>query len=143
MILNTTHFDKEHPKKIAALVGKPISFWQSLKIGGKGSKRMIIQSVSLNLRSLMNDVSDINYANIERRPKGILIFINKGLQNFTWVIPYYQLYLYKTDSLSIHAQGHFVKFINNNMLKSNEQFFKKIIEDKIIWDKQYELPDNI
>jgi hypothetical protein len=143
MILNTTHENKDHKKMIDDLVGKSYSLWQSLKIGGKGSKRMIIQSVSPNLRGLINEVSDINYANIERRPKGILIFINKGLQNFTWVIPYYQLYLYKTDSLSIHAQGHFVKFINNNMVKSNDQFFKKIIEDKIIWDKQYELPDSI
>jgi hypothetical protein len=140
MILNTTHVDKEHPKKIAALIGDPITFWQSIKKGGIGSKRMIIQSVSPNLRSLMNDVSDVNYANIEMRPKGILVFINKGLQNFTWVIPYYQLFLYKTDTLSIHAQGNFVKFVNNNMLKSNDQFFKKVIAEKVEFDKQYELP---
>jgi hypothetical protein len=140
MILNTTHENKDHKKMIDNLVGKSYSFWEAIKKGGTGSKRMVIQSVSPNMRPLMNEVADINYASIEKRPKGILIFITKGLQNFTWVIPYYQLFLYKTDTLSIHAQGNFVKFVNNNMLKSNDKFFKSVIEEKIQFDKQYELP---
>lgn len=140
MILNTTHFNKDHAKIINDLVGKSYSFWEAIKKGGIGSKRMIIQSVSPNMRQLMNEVADLNYANIERRPKGLLIRITKGLQNFTWIVPYYQLYLYKTDTTSIHAQGYFVKFVKNNMLKANDLFFKKIIEDKVEFDKQYELP---
>lgn len=141
MILNTTHYNKDHTKIINDLVGKSYSFWEAIKKGGIGSKRMIIQSVSPNMRQLMNEVADLNYANIERRPKGLLIRITKGLQNFTWIVPYYQLYLYKTETLSIHAQGHFIKFVNNNMLKANDKFFKIIIDEKIIFDKQYEMPE--
>ena len=70
---------------------------------GIGSKRMIIDNVSINLKQYMNSVSDVNYANIELRTGGILIYINKGLQNFTWAIPYYQLVIYKSNGASIHS----------------------------------------
>ena len=43
---------------------------------------MIIDEVSNNFSSLLNKVSDLNYGNIELRPNGILVMINKGLENF-------------------------------------------------------------
>ena len=98
---------------------------------------MIINDVSPNLNTYLNTVSDINYANIELRKSGILIFINKGLQNFTWAIPYYQLVIYKTNGASIHAQGKFVHFKNNITFKENKLFFKKMLDQKIKYDAEY------
>ena len=137
MILNTTHFNKEHKQLLTDIVGKPFTFLQSLKMKGIGSKRMVINDVSPNLKSYMNTVSDINYANIELRKKGILLFINKGLQNFTWAIPYYQLVMYKTNGASIHAQGKFVHFKNNVTFKENKSFFLKMLDEKIKYDDLY------
>ncbi|WP_055437045.1 hypothetical protein [Lacinutrix algicola] len=137
MVLNTTHTNKENKELLNALVGKAYSFLQSLKLKGAGSKRMVIDNVSPNLKHLLNTVSDINYTNIELRPKGILIHITKGLQNFTWAIPYYQLVIYKADGSSIHAQGRFVHFKNNKMLKENKLFFDKLLNEKIKFDEQY------
>tara|TARA_R110002124_G_scaffold142156_1_gene306947 strand:+ start:444 stop:872 length:429 start_codon:yes stop_codon:yes gene_type:complete len=137
MILNTTHFNKEHKQLLIDVVGKTFTFLEALKMKGIGSKRMIINDVSPNLKSYMNTVSDVNYANIELRKSGILLFINKGLQNFTWAIPYYQLVMYKTNGASIHAQGKFVQFKNSITFKENKAFFEKMLDEKIKYDEQY------
>lgn len=138
MILDSTHTNKEHKNIINDLVGKPFSFMESWKMGGVGSKRMIIGEVSPNLKMYLNNVADINYANIELRPGGIIIYINKGLKNFTWIIPYYQLVIYKTNGASIHAQGKFVHFKNNKTFKENKNFLKKLLDIKVKYDQQYD-----
>lgn len=138
MILDSTHNNKEHKTLINDLVGKPFSFIESLKMGGVGSKRMIVSEVSPNMQSYLNKVSDINYANIELRPGGIILFLNKGLKNFTWVIPFYQLVFYKTNGASIHAQGKYVQFKNNKTFKENKAFLKRVLDAKVKYDQQYD-----
>jgi len=137
MVLETTYFNKEHKQILIDLVGRPFTFLESLKMKGVGSKRMIIGEVSPNLSSYMNTVSDINYANIELRKSGILIFINKGLKNFTWAIPYYQLVMYKTNGASIHAQGKFIQFKNTKTFRENKRFFEKMLDEKIKYDERF------
>lgn len=143
MIFETTYSDKEVTRSINNIVGKPFTFFQSLKMNGVGSKRMIIEYVSPNFRTYLNTVSDLNYANIELRPLGVLVRINKGLRNFTWTIPYYHLVIYKTDGSSIHAQGKFIHFKNNKTFKENKNFFKKMMDQKIRFDDQYNFQDTI
>ncbi|MFK7833183.1 MAG: hypothetical protein AB8B52_07895 [Winogradskyella sp.] len=143
MILNTTHFNPEHKQLIADLIGSSFTLVQKLKLGGVGSKRMIIDDVSPNMKSMMNMVSDTNYANIELRPKGILIMINKGLKNFTWVIPYYQLVIYKINGSSIHAQGRFVHFRNSKTFRENKKFFDKMLDEKVKYDAQFSMPHDL
>jgi hypothetical protein len=138
MIFNTTLKNKDATATINDLLGEPYSFVKAIKLGGVGSKRMIIDAVSPGFLKLINAVSDINYGNIELREKGIVIHINKGLKNFSWAIPYYQLHTYKTEGFSIHAQGNFVRFKNNKLLKENKNFIDKIINCKIENNKQYD-----
>ena len=140
MVLDTTHYNKEHKLLIDEFVGQSYSFWEPLKRGGVGSKRMIVDQLSPNLSYISNSVSDINYANIELRKKGVLIHITKGLKNFTWAIPFYQLVLYKTNFTSIHAQGKFIHFKNSKTFKENKTFFKNLMQEKIDFDQQYILP---
>jgi hypothetical protein len=138
MILNSTYNNKENKSLINDLVGRPFSLIESFKMKGIGSKRMIIDDVSANLKPYLNLVSDINYANIELRIGGILIYINKGLKNFTWAIPYYQLVLYKTNGASIHAQGRFIHFKDNKTFRENKSFFSKLLDEKIKYYMQYD-----
>ncbi len=140
MLFNTTHANEEDKELINDCVGHPFSFLQSLKMGGTGSKRMVIDEVSNNLNDLVNKVSDLNYGNIELRPSGILVRINRGLENFAWAIPYRQLVIYKTYGLSIHAQGKFIRFRNNRTFKENRSFFKKMIRLKVEEQEKYEMP---
>ncbi|AXT60429.1 hypothetical protein D1816_08715 [Aquimarina sp. AD10] len=143
MILETTYTDKKTDKIINELVGKRFSFFQIVKMKGIGSKRMIIDQVSPNLNTYINSVSDLSYANIELRPGGILLAINKGLRNFTWVIPYYQFYMYKTNGISIHAQGKFVHFKKNQTHKENTSFFEKLHQLKVAYDLRFPHIDSI
>lgn len=137
MVLDTTYKVKGHKQIIRDLVGRSFTLLESFQMKGVGSKRMIIEEVSPNLQSVINTVSDINYANIELRTNGILIFINKGLQNFTWIIPYYQLIIYKTNGASIHAQGKYIHFRNSKTFRENKHFFNKMLDEKIKYDEQY------
>ena len=138
MIFNTTLKNKDATATMNDLLGQPYSFVKAIKLGGVGSKRMIIDAVSPGFLKLINAVSDINYGNIELREKGVVIHINKGLKNFSWAIPYYQLHTYKTEGFSIHAQGNFVRFKNTKLLKENKNFIDKIINCKIENNKQYD-----
>ncbi|MGB3606784.1 MAG: hypothetical protein WA775_01760 [Psychroserpens sp.] len=137
MVLDTTHTNKEHKKTISKLIGDPYSFIESFKMGGVGSKRMMIENASPNMQEYLNSVSDVNYANVEMRSKGILIYINKGLKNYTWIIPYYQLVIYKTNGTSIHAQGKFIHFRNNKTFKENKGFIDKLLNAKVKYDEQF------
>ncbi|KAA1243258.1 hypothetical protein [Aquimarina sp. RZ0] len=137
MILDTTHYSKSHKKRINDLVEKPFSLVDRFKLRGIGSKRMIIDNVSPNMIKYLNTVTDLNYGNIELRPGGILIGIVRGLQNFTWVIPYYQFYMYKTNGVSIHAQGRFITFKNNRTYQENTNFFNKLSRLKVAYDLKY------
>jgi hypothetical protein len=138
MIFNTTYNNKDAAAEMNELLGKSYSFFEAIKLGGVGSKRMVIDAVSPGFLKVINSVSDINYGNIEIREKGIIVHINKGLKNFSWAIPYYQLHTYKTEGFSIHAHGNFVRFKNNKLLKENKSFIAKIINSKIENNKQYD-----
>ncbi|MGJ8593149.1 MAG: hypothetical protein ACSHXF_11405 [Aquaticitalea sp.] len=142
MILDTSYANKEHIEAINDLVGKPFGIIQSFKLKGIGSKRMMIEETSPNMKQYLNVVADVNYANLELRPKGVLIRINKGLKTFTWAIPYYQLVIYKTNGSSIHAQGRFIHFRNNKTFKENKSFFDKLLNEKINYDKQYDFKNS-
>ena len=141
MILNTTYKNKDHDQLLDDLVGKGFSFIQSIKLGGTGSKRMIVDEASGNMQEFLNKTSSLNYANIELRPQGILVRMNKGLQNFTWAIPYYQLVLYKTDGCSIHAQGKFVHFRNNKTFQENKLFLDRLLAKKAAFLDRYSFQD--
>ena len=140
MLIDTTHHNSEHKQIISDLVGKPYSLVQKLKLRGVGSKRMIVDEVSPNLQQVLNTVSDINYGNIELRPNGILVHITKGLKNFTWIIPYYHLVIYKINGTSIHAQGKFVHFRANKTFRENKKFFDKLVDQKTKHDMLYKIP---
>ena len=140
MVLETTYHNKKDVILINDLVGKSFTFWQTLKLKGIGSKRMIVDTVSTNMKEYINKVADVTYANIELRPEGILVLINKGLRNFTWVIPYYQLVIYKSDGFSIHAQGKFVSFKEDRLFKENKKFINKLSTLRIAFlNKLFEL----
>lgn len=137
MILNTTYSNKKHDELINDLLGKPFSLWQSIMMKGIGSKRMIIEEVSPNMAQYLNKVSDVNYANLELRPVGLLVRINKGLKNYTWVIPYYKLGIHKSNGSSIHAEGKFINFRPNTTFRENKAFFDKLLNEKVKYEAQY------
>lgn len=130
MLFNTTYVDNDVTREINLILGKPYSFLKAILLKGTGSHRMMIEEVSPHFRNVLNTTSDINYANIELRPKGIIFHINKGLQNYSWIIPYYKLVLFQSETLSIHADGMFIKLKNNQYVRKNSTFLAKILDLK-------------
>ncbi|MBD0831674.1 hypothetical protein [Aestuariibaculum sediminum] len=139
MLFNTTYKDINVTRQINDLIGKPYSLWSSIKLKGVGSKRMIIDEASPQLKTVLNEIDDINYGNIELRPGGILIHITKGLDRFSWTIPYFHLVIFKSNGISIHSNGKFVHFKKNKTLQENKSFFKKLIAQKIKFEEHHKL----
>ena len=137
MIFDTTLENKDNEALITDIVGHRFSFFESIKMKGVGSKRMMIESVSPSLDNLMNKVSDINYANIELRKNGIIVHINQGLKTYSWVIPFHQLHTYQSDGFSIHANGRYVRFVNNKLLRENKMFLSKMMNLKAKSQEQF------
>jgi hypothetical protein len=127
MIFNTTYKNEDYDIESAALIGKPFSLMQRIKQGGIGSSRFVIQKISSNLNLSKLKFSEIDYANIELRPKGIIIHFTKKLERFSWIIPYYRLVIYNTQSYSIHANGNFIQFFKNKNYYENKKFIDKMV----------------
>ena len=136
MILDTTHTSRENSAIINDLVGTPFNFIQSIKMKGVYCKNLLIDDVSPNFKGFLNKKSD-TYTNLELRPFGVIIKIKNELKNYSWIIPYYQLVIYKINGSSLHAQGHYIHFKNNKTFKKNKSFFEKLLDEKIKYESQY------
>tara|TARA_B110000305_G_C19278939_1_gene558256 strand:+ start:204 stop:623 length:420 start_codon:yes stop_codon:yes gene_type:complete len=130
MIYNRTYFDMEDEKKINETLGSSFSFLQTLKLKGAGSSRFIVHSVSESLSHTINKISDINYCSIELRPYGISVNITQQLNLFSWIIPYYKLVIFNSDTLSIHADGSNIKIVKDKNYLNNKNFIIKMIKLK-------------
>ena len=129
-VYNITYKNKETDKIINEEVGKAYGLFKKLKIGGIGSRRMIIENFSDNMKHLTLKVSGIQYGNIEIRPFGIIIHFNQGIYTHAWTIPYYQLSIFNGDFLAIHGGGSFIQFNKEKSWKENKDFLKKLVKLK-------------
>ena len=136
MIFNSTYTDKEEELEIEKLIGKKYGLISSIRLNGVGSKRLIVQETSQNLKKIIIQKSDLIYSNIEIRPGGVIVYIAEGLNRYSWVIPYYKLVIYKTPNYSIHSEGDFIRFSNNVNVKENLKFFKKLLKHKTLHNEQ-------
>ena len=125
MLFNTTYVDNAITREINTLLGKPYSFLRAIQLKGTGSHRMMIEEVSPHFRNVLNANSDINYANIELRPKGVIVHFKKFTEHFSWIIPFYSLSIIQSNSINIHSKGSFIKLHLRS--KNTIPFIQKII----------------
>ena len=136
MIINSHRLKKKDSKKLNEFIGKPFSVLKKIRFKGVKSKKIKIQEVSPNLRQYIEEAKT-TYGHIELRPKGILIRVNKGLQQLIWAIPYYQLYVYKTPGLNIHAQGKYILFEHDSIKPKTLSIEKKMMKQKHLFDHNH------
>ena len=129
-LYNITHKNKETEKEINAEMGKPFGLIEKLKLGGIGSRRMIIENFSEDIKNLALKVSGIQYANIELRPNGIIVHINQGIYTHAWTIPYFRLSVFNGDFFTIHGGGSHIQFNKEKSWKENKDFLQKIVKLK-------------
>lgn len=130
MLYNTSYINKEYTRESIQTLGKAFSFFEKVKMGGIGSGRLIITELSPNLKPKNLQTIAINYANIELRPKGIILHFTNRLDRYSWIIPYYRLITYSTHTFSIHSSGKFIKFEKNKNYVDNKKFIDKMIDLK-------------
>lgn len=131
MIFNTTHKNEDYNIESASIVGKPFSLLERIKQGGIGSGRFIIDTMSPKLNLGKLKFSEIDYGNIELRPKGIIVHYTNKLERYSWIVPYYRLVIYNAQSFSIHANGNFIQFLKNKNYRENKKFIDKLMQLKI------------
>ena len=129
-LYNITYKNKETEKEINAEMGKPFGLIEKLKLGGIGSRRMIIENFSEDIKNLSLKVSGIQYANIELRPNGIIVHINQGIYTHAWTIPYFRLSVFNGDFFTIHGGGSHIQFNKEKSWKENKEFLQKIVKLK-------------
>ena len=125
MIYNSTYNDIEKEIETNNLVGKKFNLIKSIRLGGIGSKRLIVEDLSVNFKKMIQQKNDLIYSNIELRNKGIIVYVVEGQKRFTWVIP----------SFSIHSDGNFIRYSNQLNHKQNLNFFKKVLDHKYNFNK--------
>ena len=129
-IYNISYKDKETDKLINEEMGNAFSLIKKLQLGGIGSRRLIIEHFSKNMSHLKLKVSGLQYANIEIRPKGIIIHINQGIYTYAWTIPFFRLSMYNGDFFTIHGNGDYIQFNKEKSWKENRNFLQKLIHLK-------------
>ena len=129
-LYNITYKNKETEKEINAEMGKPFGLIEKLKLGGIGSRRMIIENFSEDIKNLTLKVSGIQYANIELRPNGIIVHINQGIYTHAWTLPYFRLSIFNGDFFTIHGGGSHIQFNKEKSWKENKEFLQKIVKLK-------------
>ena len=130
MLFNTTITNKEYIKESNEILGKAFSFFEKIKMGGVSSGKLVVEEFSPKLQSENLLIPAINYTNIELRPKGIIAHFNNGLNNYSWIIPYYRLVIYNIQTYTIHANGHFIKCKKDEVFKENKKFLEKMTDFK-------------
>ena len=133
-LYNISYSDKETDKLINDEMGNPYSLIKKIKLKGIGSRRMIIEHFSDNMKHLTLKVSGIQYANIELRPKGLIIHINQGIYTYAWTVPFFRLSIYNGDYFTVHGNGNFIQFNKEKSWKENRTFLQKIMHLKSIYN---------
>jgi len=132
MVYNTTYPDPQITYLINQAVGKAYPFLQRIRMGGIGSKRMNILELSPSLQVYQTIAQETQFGFIELRPKGILVLINRQLQNFTWPIPYSDLALDIDEHLCIKHKEDFLVFEKGE--NANGIFIERILKNLNVFE---------
>ncbi|MGA1196636.1 MAG: hypothetical protein ACO36I_09090 [Candidatus Latescibacterota bacterium] len=135
--MNISHSKKEICEKILREVGKDLSIFNRIRLGGKKSQNFVIVEASNNLKRLLLQDNQTNSCKIELREYGIILHFRNRSSTYVWVIPYYLLSIFKNDKhVSLFAEGEFVRLMPENSASLNYRFLKKLQKQK---SKQYNL----
>ena len=126
MLKNLSYNCKKTKALLTDKVGKPLTLFERLKIGGNGSDKLIITDASNDIIELLKLDNNINQCNIEIRSNGIILRFRALLETYGLVIPFYKMVIYKGEKkiYSIYIDNQYVKFLADK--KSIHSFIKKI-----------------
>lgn len=131
MVLQYDQPSASDERLIRELIGLPFSWKKRFKDCPIGSPRLDVAEFSPHFSKHFGNRVDQKFISIERREKGILVYIRNPLNNYVWAIPYYQLSLFKSDTFNLHANGLFVRVKIAGAKPSVKKFLDKMMEARI------------
>ena len=129
MILNISYQSKSQERDINDHVGLSYTFWESLKMGGSGSQKLIINDCHEIFDPYLKQLHSTKYCNIELRPKGIGVRFRYKLEAIGWFIPYTDLiYNHEAYNLKLQDQltGYFMNLKASHRNRINLKFMDKM-----------------
>ena len=131
MILNITYPTYQTKTEIEKAVGSSFSIWERFRMGGIGSRKMIISEASESISNLLKVNTDTKYCNIEIRRSGLIIGFQSTLRIYAWLIPFYQLHMFHNGSqLNIYSLQDHIKLKPAFNGDIDKKFILKILENK-------------
>lgn len=132
MLFNVSYNDRKVNESVEELVGKPFGLFDNIKLNGTGSPRLLIHKASEEIQQLLDYDNNLNYCNIELRPKGIIIRFRSILETYGLVIPFYKLVIFKpANYLTIHADHHLITVEFPPKNAGIHQFYEKMMAQKV------------
>lgn len=126
-IFNTTYNERKINEAIAKLMGQRIPFLQRFRMGGIGSRRMVIEAHSPFFDDYVDAKHYLTYANFGLRPNGLMVHIHKRLNSYVWAIPYEALNMVATEAGHIKIEAEEVYLLFRDGYKFNQDFMAKVL----------------
>ncbi|NQW28200.1 MAG: hypothetical protein HQ474_09840 [Flammeovirgaceae bacterium] len=130
MVLNISYDDKRQEDEINNFVGSSYTFWQSLKMRGSGSQKLIIKQSHDVFKPYLTQRNSTKYCNIELRPRGIGLRFRFKLEAIGWFIPYEHLEIIFSDNhihLNDTTTQYFMQLEPSHRSKIDQQFMDKLL----------------
>ncbi len=77
---NISYDDASVRAKVDAICGRPVPFWKSLRTGGTGSPRLILNDGPAALLALIDRAEDRRFVQLEIRENGLLVRLRQRLE---------------------------------------------------------------
>lgn len=126
LFFQTSYKNKKVIAEIDAAVGKSFGIVDRFRMKGIGSRRLKVEDSSPTIERGLNAAHYISLVSVEMRPKGLIVYFRKKIDNYVAVFPYSSLEIELRDEYTILRSGQ--EFIYLSHLKSNDlEFFDKVI----------------
>jgi len=127
MIRNITYNNSRIRDEINKLVGPSFNWPNRIKMGGIGSRRMLITNASPNIWHLLNHQNTAKYCYFELRPKGIIIHFRSILESMGWIISYRDLEINPSStSAKIIGENEFMVIGGTGTNSVDHRFLEKV-----------------
>lgn len=131
MIYNLSHNDRAIKAEVDSKLGKAFGWCERFRMGGNGSPALLIASADQEIEVLLPHDGSLRKCNIELRPNGLILGFKQRLETYGWVVPYYQLSIFKSgDQLNFYAGKHQVSLVWKGSAKNRDQFLLKLMQLK-------------
>lgn len=131
MIKNISYNNPEVKDAVNNAVGLSYGLIDRVRMGGIGSRRMLITGASPNIMKWLELQNTAPYCYLELRPRGIIVHFRSVLETMGWIVPFHHLSVFRNGTaIHLHAAGEFMRIRGAGTQPPDYRFIEKILERK-------------